>query len=129
MKRIIAMVLVVFFMLLLAGCGASESHEIKIVIPAGSEADMVYSEEEISPNKSNITLWAGAGLGDTMVVLKPVETGKEGNYIPTYITPGMPVKMDTEKGVWFQIGVSVQNHTEEDITVYVNAKDCTVRIH
>ena len=127
MKRIAAIILTCTFVLSLAGCSAFENYEIKIVIPAGSEAEMVYSEEEVSPNENQITLWAGAGLGDTTVVLKPVGTGKEDNYIPTYITPGMPVKMDAEEGAWYQIGVSVQNPTEEDITVYVNAKDCTVR--
>ena len=128
MKRITAIILTCTLVLSLVGCSAFENYEIKIVIPAGSKAEMVYSEEEVSPNLNHITLWAGAGLGDTTVVLKPVETGKKDDYIPTYITPGMPVKMDAEKGVWFQIGVSVQNPTEEDITVYVNAKDCTVRI-
>lgn len=47
---------------------------------------------------------------------------------PVYLTPGMSVKIDGEKGGWFQIGVNVQNQAAEDMAVYVNVKDVEVRI-
>ncbi len=58
----------------------------------------------------------------------PVDVKEENAYEPTYLTPGMPIKMDVEKGAWFKIGVAVNNDTDEDITVYVNVKKVDVRI-
>ncbi len=103
--------------------------DIKIVIPAGSEEAFYYSEEEISPQKNKITLLAGEGLGDTLVVLKPVEVKEENAYDePTYLTPGLSVKMDVEKGAWFKVGVDMSNPANEDIVVYVQVKGVDVRI-
>ena len=45
-----------------------------------------------------------------------------------YLTPGMPIKMDVEKGAWFKIGVAVNNDTDEDIMVYANVKNVEVNI-
>ena len=56
------------------------------------------------------------------------EVKEENAYEPTYITPGLPVKMNVEKGAWFKIGVSVQNDTNTDQTVYVEVEDVVVRI-
>lgn len=109
-------------------------YQIRITIPAGSteeivyQEDFFYSDEEISPTGNKITLSLGEGVGDTEVVLKPIEVKEENAYEPTYITPGMPVKMDVEKGAWFQIGVNMQNPTEEDIDVYVSVQSVEVRI-
>ena len=49
-------------------------------------------------------------------------------YEPTYLTPGMPVEMNVEKGAWFKVGISMRNPTDEDITVYVEVKGVEVRI-
>lgn len=105
-----------------------KSNEIKIIIPAGSNERFAYSDLEISPKKSKITIISGEGLGDTEIVLKPIEVKEENTYEPTYITPGMPVKMNVEKGAWFKVGVNVQNPTDEDIIVYVNVTDVELRI-
>lgn len=102
--------------------------DIKIVIPAGSQEQFVYSHEEISPVKNEITVLSGDGLGDTEVVLRPAETNGEYASSPVYLTPGMSVKIDGEKGGWFQIGVNVQNQTDEDMVVYVKVKGVEVRI-
>ncbi len=40
----------------------------------------------------------------------------------------MPVKIQAPKNAWYRIGVSVDNPTDEDITVYVQARGVTVRI-
>lgn len=107
---------------------ADDTFDIKIVIPAGGEEEIYYSDEEISPTGKTITLSSGEGLGDTEVVLKPMYVIEESGYGPAYLTPGMPVKMDAVKGAWFKIGVAVSNPTEEDMIVYVRAKGVTVRI-
>lgn len=106
-----------------------DSYDIKIVIPAGSEELFVYSDEEISPTKSRIIISSGDNLGDTEVKLKSVEVREENAYDEVfYLTPGMPVKMDVEKGAWFKIGINVQNPTEKDIVVSVRVKNVRVRI-
>ncbi len=111
-----------------------DSFAIRITIPAGTmremiyQEDFVYSDEEISPLGNKITISAGDGLGDTEVVLMPIEVTEENAYEPTYLTPGMPVKMDVEKGAWFKIGISMQNPTDKDIDVYVEVEGIEVRI-
>lgn len=108
---------------------ARDSFDIKIVIPAGNQEYFVYSHEEISPTKRQIIVSSGSNLGDTEVILKPVEVKEENAYDEaTYLTPGMPVRMNAERGAWFQIGVSVPNPTEEDKVVFVKVKHINVRI-
>lgn len=112
----------------------SKEYQIRITIPAGSteeivyQEDFCYSDEEISPTGNRIIISLGEGMGDTEVVLKPIEVKEENAYEPTYITPGMPVKMDVEKGAWFKIGVNMQNPTTEDIDVYIGVRNVEVRI-
>ncbi len=111
-----------------------KEYSIRITIPAGSteeiayQEDFCYSDEEISPTGHQIILSLGEGAGDAEIVLKPIEVKEENAYEPTYITPGMPVKMDVEKGAWFKIGVNMQNPTTEDIDVYVSVRNVEVRI-
>jgi len=105
------------------------SHHRFITIPAGSTETYVYSDVEISPKKNKIKIFSGEGLGDTEVILKPIEVNEENvDDRGTYLTHGMPVKMEVEKGAWFRIGVNMQNPTDEDIVVYVKVKDVDLRI-
>lgn len=107
----------------------AKEYQIKIRIPAGSTEPFCYSDEEISPKGSTLTIYAGEGLGDTEVTLLPIEVREETAYdAPAYLTPGMPVKIDAEKGAWFKIGVNVQNPTKESKDVYVSVKNVNVRI-
>ena len=134
MKKLIALVLSLVCVLCLVACGKNDTYKIKITVPAGSteeiiyQEDFAYSDEEISPTGNTITISSGEGLGDTEVVLKPIEVKEENAYEPTYLTPGMPVKMDVEKGAWFKIGVNVQNPTDTDIVVHVEVEGIEVRI-
>lgn len=129
MKKYISIMLSILCILSLVGCSNKEKHEIEILVPAGSTEAFVYSDEEICPTGNKITISAGAGLGDTEVVLKPVEVKQENAYEPTYLTHGMPVKMDVEKGGWFKIGVSVQNDSDRGpIAVSVEVEGVEVRI-
>lgn len=128
-----AMIAAVLTVVIVAVCFLTNpkkgAYDIKIVIPAGSQEKIVYSEEEISPWKNEIFLSAGEGLGDTEVSLKPVEAKEENAYDTlVYLTHGMPVKMKAEKGRWFQIGVNVQNPTENDRVVFVHVENVEVRI-
>jgi len=106
----------------------SREYQIRITIPAGSIEMFCYSDEEICPKGNTLTLANGEGLGDTEVVLLPVEVKEENAYEPMYMTPGMPVKMDVEKGAWFKIGINMQNPTAEDKDVYVTVQNVEIRI-
>ena len=134
MKKLITLVLALLCVFGLVGCGKNDTYKVRITVPAGSteeiiyQEDFAYSDEEISPKGNMITVSSGEGLGDTEVVLKPIEVKEENAYEPTYLTPGMPVKMDVEKGAWFKIGVNMQNPTDTDIIVYVEVKGVEVRI-
>ena len=128
MKKLITLVLAVVCVFSLVGCGKNDTYKIRITVPAGSTEAFVYSDEEMSPTGDIITISSGEGLGDTEVVLKPIEVKEENAYEPTYLTPGMPVEMDVEKGAWFKVGVNMQNPTDTDIVVYVEVKGVEVRI-
>ena len=128
MKKIMTLVLVLIMMLSFTGCKQQTEFDIGITIPAHTEKNFIFSNEEISPKGDTITIRAGEGLGDAQVVLIPVDEKEETAYDPTYLTPGMPIKMDVEKGAWFKIGVAVNNETNEDMTVYVNIEKVDVRI-
>ena len=62
------------------------------------------------------------------MVLKPISVTEENSYEPTYITQGVPVKMDVEKGAWFKVGIKMQNDTDTDKIVYVEIEGVEVRI-
>ena len=107
----------------------TKEYQIRITIPAGSTEPVCYSDEEISPKGNTLIFYAGEGLGDTEIKLLPIEVREENAYDETtYITPGIPVKMDVEKGAWFKIGVNVQNSTDENKYVYISIRNVEVRI-
>ena len=128
MKKLRTFALILIFLLALAGCGKNDSYQVKITIPAGSDAQFVYSDEEISATGNKIIMSSTEGLGDTEVILMPVNENVETGYVATYLTPGMPVEFDAIKGEWFKIGISVQNETDADQTVYVEVEGVEVRI-
>ncbi len=128
MKKLITLTFVLVCILALAGCGKNDTYKISITVPAGSTEPFVYSDEEISATDNTISISSGEGLGDTEVILQPVNEMVETGYVAAYLTPGMPVKFDAAKGEWFKVGVSMQNDTDTDITVYVEVEGVDVRI-
>ena len=117
--------------LTVVGCSKKEKHEVEILIPAGSTEAFVYSETEIRPVGNKITIWSGAGLGDTEVIIKAVDENIEIRYVGEYLTHGVPVEFDTRnvKDEWFKIGVSVQNDSDRGpIAVSVEVEGVEVRI-
>ena len=105
-----------------------DSYTLRIVVPTGSQEKFVYTDEEVSTIRNSIKIWSGDGLGDTEVLLSPVNKTTETRYTATYLTHGMPVEFDAEKDTWFKIGVNMQNPTNEDIIVYVEVENVEVRI-
>ena len=105
-----------------------DRYTLRIVVPAGSQEEFVYTDEDVSTVRNSIKIWSGDGLGDTEVLLFPVNKTAETGYTATYLTHGMPVEFDAEKDTWFKIGVNMQNSTNEDIIVYVEVENVEVRI-
>lgn len=111
-----------------------KEYEVRITIPAGWEEweewgeRFSYSDTEICPKGNTLTVRAGEGLGDTEVILLPADSVEETDYAPTYLTPGMPVTFEVEKGTWYVIGVKVQNTADEDKDVYVSVRNVDLRI-
>ena len=128
MRKYIALVLALVCVLALAGCGQNDTYKIRITVPAGSTEEFVYSDEEITATGKKITISSGEGLGDTMVILLPVNENVETGYVATYLTPGMPVEFDAVPGEWFKVGIAVQNKTDTDQIEYVKVKGVEVRI-
>ena len=108
--------------LLLSGC-ANDSYEINITIPAGSSAEYVWSDQEICPQGKTVTILAGENIPDTELVLMG-QTATQ----PTYLTHGMPVELEVERGQWYAIGLAIQNPGQEDLTVTLTAQGVEVRI-
>ena len=104
-----------------------DRYTLRIVVPAGSQEEFVYTEEEVSTVRNSIKIWSGDGLGDTEVLLFPVNKTAETGYTATYLTHGMSVEFDAENDTWFKIGVNMQNPTNEDIIVYVEVENVEVR--
>ena len=128
MKKWILVLFLLAWAFTLVGCGKSDTYKIKITVPAGSAGDFVYSEEEIAATGKKITVSAGEGLGDTQVILHPVEEMITAGYVATDLAPGAPVTFDADPGHWFKIGIALQNDTDTDLTVYVEVDGVEVRI-
>ena len=131
MKKYISIILSMLFIFSLLGCGKKEKYEIEILVPAGSTEAFIYSDAEIRPIGNKITIWSGAGLGDTEVILQPVNENVETGYVAEYLTHGVPVEFDTIncKEEWFKIGVSVHNDSNRGpIAVSVEVEGVEVRI-
>lgn len=114
--------------LALAGCSNSETYKIRITVPAGSTEAFIYSDEEIKATGNKIKICSGEGLGDTEVLLSPVNENVETGYVATYLTPGMPIEFDSVKDEWFKIGIAMQNETDTEKIVYVEVEGVEVRI-
>jgi len=129
MRKYIAFVFILLYVVSLVGCGhKGQAYTIEIVIPAGSTEAFVYSEEEISPKRDTLEISAGAGISTTEVILKTVEVKEKTAYEPTALSQKEPVKMHVEKGGWFKIGVGIQNPSDKNMTVELRVENVDIRI-
>ena len=114
--------------------GQGKTYTVHVTVPAGTInefvyiEDFIYSDEEISPQKKQLTLKSIDVSDRTEFVLMPIEVTEENAYERTYFSKGEPVVIDVEKGAWFKIGIALQNPTEEDIVVGITIDNVKVRI-
>ena len=133
-KVLVAIVLVLAGVLSWFIWGQGETYTIHVTVPAGTMdefvyiEDFIYSDEEISPQKKQLTLKSIDLPDGTEFVLKPIEVKEENAYERTYLDRGEPVLIDVEKGAWFKIGIALQNPTDEDIVVGITVENVKVRI-
>ena len=133
MKKLIPLVLVLVVVLAWFVWGQGETYTIHITVPAGTTdefvyiEDFIYSDEEISPQKNQLELKTIDVPDHTEFVLKPIEVTEENAYERTYFDKGRPLVIDVEKGAWFQIGIALQNPTDEDIVVSITVENVKVR--
>ena len=127
-KKLIAFVLALVCVLGLAGCSAQKEYAIRIVVPAGSQGEFVYSDEEISPRKSRIEIKSIDLAEDAEFVLKPIEESQENIFECTNFPKGEPMLIDVEKGTWYKIGIAMENPTDEDIVVVFQVVNAKIRV-
>ena len=114
--------------------GQGKTYTVHVTVPAGTInefvyiEDFIYSDEEISPKKKQLTLKSIDVSDRTEFVLMPIEVTEENAYERTYFSKGEPVVIDVEKGAWFKIGIALQNPTDEDIVVGITIDNVKVRI-
>ena len=128
MKKYIAFLLALVCVLGLVGCVTKTDYNIRIVVPAGNQEEFIYSDEEISPRKKQLTIKSIDVSEDAEFVLKPVEATQENAYECTNFPKGEPMLLEAEKGEWYKIGIAMQNPTDEDIVVVFNVENVKVRI-
>lgn len=128
MKKLVALVLAMVCVLGLAGCSAQKEYAVRVVVPAGSQGEFVYSDEEISPRKSRLEIKSIDLAEDAEFVLKPIEESQENIYECTNFPKGEPLLIDAEKGAWYKIGIAMENPTDEDIVVVFHVINAKVRV-
>ena len=128
MKKLMALVLALVYVLGLAGCSAQKEYAIRVVVPAGSQGEFVYSDEEISSLKSRLEIKSIDMPKDAEFVLKPIDATQENTYECTNFPKGEPMLIEVEKGAWYKIGIAMENPTDEDIVVVFHVVNVKVQI-
>lgn len=128
MKSLIAFILTLVCVLGLVGCSAQKEYAVRIVVPAGNQGEFVYSEEEISPRKSQLDIKSIDMSEDAEFVLMPVSETQENVYECTNFPKGESMLIDVEKGAWYKIGIAMENPTDEDIVVVFHIVNAKVRV-
>ena len=128
MKKFIALLLAMSCVLALVGCSAQKGYTIRVVVPAGSQGEFVYSDEEISPRKSRLEIKSIDLAEDAEFVLKPIEESEENIYKCTNFPKGEPMLIDVEKGAWYKIGIAMENPTDEVVVVVFHVVNAEIRV-
>lgn len=102
----------------LTGCKGAEA-ALAIRVPEGASG-FAYSQGEVLSHSGTVVLLAGQEVGDTLISLLPTDDTKPPE--PTYITPGLEVKLEVEKDKWYKVGVDVgKSHKAADLIIKVRA--------
>ena len=90
----------------------------------GNSENFVFSDQEISPTGSKITLST-----DTAVVLKLSQVREENSYeLTTSLMQGTSIEVPVEKDTWYKIGVTTESPSDVNTVVNVEIGGVEVRI-
>lgn len=103
-------------------------YAIRIVVPAGSQGEFIYSDEEMSPRRSQLEIKSIDMPEGAEFVLKPTDTTQKNAYECTNFPKGQPILIAVEKGAWYKLGIAMENPTDEDIVVVFHVVNVKVRI-
>lgn len=127
MKRLIALLLMLSCVLGFAGCDA-KTNSFRIIIPAGSQGEFIYSDAELLPRQNHLVIQALDIPEDAQFVLMPIDVTQENAFQCTNFPNAEPMRIEAEKGVWYKIGIAVQNLADKDIIIIFNVENAKVRI-
>ncbi len=127
MKKAAVLLLALACVLGLTGCRAKLEYNISVVVPAGNQGELVYSDEEIAPFKRYLTVKSIDLSEKERFVLKPVGE-EELAFTCTDFPKGVPMVIEVDKGAWYKIGVAMENPADEDIVVSFHVESVKVRI-
>ena len=128
MKRSIAFILSLVCVLGLVGCSTQKEYAIRILVPAGNQGEFVYSEEEVSPRKSHLDIKSIDMSEDAKFVLKSVGETQGNAYECTNFPKGEPMMIAVDNGMWYKIGIAMENPTDKDIVVVFHIVNAKVRV-
>lgn len=112
---IIALLLTVLFV--------PKDHTIILVIPAGSQGEIVYAQEELFALKKQIVVQSIDFSDDTTLILENGDSSERVTKLPY----GEPLIVYVERGKWYTVGVSMSNPAQEDITVCISFANVKAR--
>ena len=95
--------------------------EIQIDVYNDSTVSYFYADEKIVPTTKYISVIAKGDLGDSFVVVKKVNASENDTY-SSYITKGMPLKIEVEKNEVYEIGILNKDEYQN-----VNQQACFLR--
>ena len=98
--------------------------DIMIDVPAGHKDTFLFSSQEISPLKGNITLQADV---DVSVKLSQI-TGEDTYEEMVPLSADIPFKLPVKRGVWYKVGILPKNSSAVAVTVRLNMDHVQVRI-
>lgn len=122
MKKIIRVTIAMIALLLIVWFVPKE-HTIILVIPAGSQGEIVYAQEELLALKKQISVKSNDFFDDAVLLLKNGDLSVR----VTDLTKSRPLVVSSKRGAWYTIGVSMSNPTQEDITVCISFADVKAR--
>ena len=129
MKKTVAAVLAVLFLLGFAGCIREESYTLNLTIPAGNQDAVVYTHEAVRPKGDVLKISAGAGIAEAEMILLPAEENmKQESFSPVILRQRHPVKIKVEKGSWYYIGIRKENPSDVPAAAEIIVSAADIRI-
>lgn len=121
MKKKIFIVIAIVVLLIVIWYSPKD-HTVKLVIPAGSQGEIVYAQEELLTLKKQIVVQAIVFSDDAILILENGDSSERVTKLPYE-----PLIVYVKWGEWYTIGVSMPNPTQEDITVCIHFENVKAR--